>query len=118
LILLSVLLKTFSIDKKVRQVSVFNTLLIVKKFQKSFDRFCTFFIFAIMASGSGSFERSSVWVLSPELENWDMQFRLRTTEYRLNRTAAQIALRMGDLVARQRHLRFNIGIRECLGPML
>ena len=118
LILLSVLLNTFSIDKKVSQVSVFNTLLIVKKFQKSFDRFCTFFIFAIMASGSGSFERSSVWVLSPELENWDMQFRLRTTEYRLNRTAAQIALRMGDLVARQRHLRFNIGIRECLGPML
>jgi len=69
-------------------------------------------------AASSSFERSTVWVLSPELENWDLQFRLRATEYRLNQTGARIAQRMGDLVARQRHLRFNIGIRECLGPML
>jgi hypothetical protein len=39
----------------------------------------------------------SVWVLSPELENLDLQFRLRATEYRLNLVAGRIALRMGDL---------------------
>jgi hypothetical protein len=39
----------------------------------------------------------SVWVLSPELENLDLQFRLRATEYRLNLAAGRIALRMGDL---------------------
>jgi hypothetical protein len=39
----------------------------------------------------------SVWVLSPELENLDLQFCLRATEYRLNLVAGRIALRMGDL---------------------
>ena len=63
-----------------------------------------------MANSSGHL----VWVLSPELENWDLQFRLRATEYRINLTAGRIALRMGDLVSRQRHLRFNVGIRECI----
>jgi hypothetical protein len=75
-----------------------------KKFFQKVSHFVT------MANSSGHL----VWVLSPELENWDLQFRLRATEYRINLTAGRIALRMGDLVSHQRHLRFNVGIRECI----